>query len=67
MVVPSRRRSRSDLVDLLTRPPASNRGGSGTDLVLDPADQLEKLAQLVARGLLTIEEFERQRRRILEG
>jgi hypothetical protein len=61
-------RSREDCLDLLVRRPA---GGTTHDswarFVVDPAAQLRELASLVSQGLLTDEEFERQRRKVLGG
>lgn len=58
--------SRSDHVDLL---PQSTRGdrtveGRCTALIVDPVEQLRELASLVDRGLLSAEEFQRQRRKV---
>lgn len=53
--------------DLLARPPCGARelaGGWGT-LLVDPIDQLEELARLHRRGLLTSEEYERQKHTVL--
>ena len=53
--------------DLLARPPCGARelaGGWGT-LVVDPIEQLEELARLRRRGLLTPDEYERQKDRVL--
>lgn len=53
--------------DLLARPPCGAReliGGWGT-LMVDPIEQLEELARLRRRGLLTSEEYERQKDRVL--
>jgi len=54
--------------DLLARPPcndvASDRGW--TAAIVDPVGQLEELAHLCARGLLSREEFDGYRSRILE-
>ena len=60
--------SRRHRIDLLMRPPC----GVGTDerdwsaLIVDPTDQLEALADLCARGLLSTEEFEREKAKVLE-
>jgi hypothetical protein len=60
--------SRHDRVDLLARPPLL--GGIGdnrwADLLVDRADQLNALADLVARRLLSPEEFAAQKARVLE-
>ncbi len=40
--------------------------GRGADVV-DIADQLEKLESMLMRGTLTADEFERQKRRLLES
>lgn len=53
-------------VNLLARPDADERGGEGAWMV-DRAAQLEELADLHAKGLLSAEEFERQRARVLEA
>lgn len=53
--------------DLLARPPCGARepaGGWGT-LLVDPIEQLEELARLHDRGLLTPEEYARQKDRVL--
>lgn len=62
------RGSRSGLIGLLTRPPFT---GDGTQQsarsVLDPVKQIEALAELRDRGLLTPEEFDYQKTRVLYG
>jgi hypothetical protein len=35
-----------------------------TALIVDPVEQLRELADLVDRGLLTVEELEHQRRKV---
>jgi hypothetical protein len=62
----SAHRSRTDRPDLLVRPP----GGHDADhwwqaLVVDPVTQLEALVELRRRGLLTVEEFNRQKAKVL--
>jgi hypothetical protein len=44
-------------------PPASQ--GPGEDPLIDSAAQLAELADLVARGLVSPEEFELQRRKVI--
>jgi Short C-terminal domain len=62
------RTTRSDGRDLLARPPC----GVGMyedgwmDLVVDSVGQLTALADLHARGLLSPEEFERQKAKVIE-
>lgn len=58
--------SRNQLIGVLVRPPCS--GGElhdWADLVIDPIEQIEELADLRHRGLLTAEEFERQKAKVL--
>jgi Short C-terminal domain len=58
--------SRKDLVGVLARPPwAGGELQSWTDLVIDPIEQIEELSDLRHRGLLTAEEFERQKAKVL--
>ena len=59
--------SRVHLVGVLTRPPyheVDRRGWAA--MVVDPVQQLEELADLRDRGLLSPEEFERQKEKVLE-
>jgi hypothetical protein len=60
-----RRRSRNGGINLLTRPPSTERATDWSAWVVDPAAQLEELADLRTRGLLTQEEFEDQKARVL--
>lgn len=62
----SARRSRRHPVDLLARPPGTDRGDDWTALIVDRGEQLAELADLYAKGLLTAEEFETQRAQVLE-
>jgi Short C-terminal domain len=60
---PGRRRT-----DLLVRPPAGARNGDAdwtTTLVSDPVAQLQQLADLCQRGLISANEFEREKAKIL--
>ncbi|MGH3508032.1 MAG: SHOCT domain-containing protein [Nocardioidaceae bacterium] len=60
------RRSRSDNPDLLTRRPLSERTlaqGSGA-AVVNQVEQVRELAKLMDRGLVSREEFERQRSKV---
>lgn len=61
-----RRRNRRPQGDLLARPPCGAREleGGVAALIVDPVQQLEELADLLSRGLLTNEEFERQKTRV---
>ena len=63
------RTTRLDRVDLLARPPSGSRSfdGGWTRLVVDPVEQLRELADLCDRGLLSTEEYERQRAKVLDG
>ena len=61
-----RRTNRRSQDDLLARPPVGGREleGGMAALIVDPMEQLEQLADLRSRGLLTSEEFERQKTRV---
>lgn len=59
-------RLRNRRTGLLGRWPGDERANRWTAGIVDPAEQLEELADLRARGLLTAEEYERQRARVLE-
>ena len=61
------RMSRNHRIDLLARPPSSAGGRSWEAFIVDPAAQLEELADLYTRGFMTREEFERQKRKLLES
>ena len=58
---------RSRRPDLLSRPPSSFRelDGAWATLFIDPAAQITALADLVSKGLLTSEEFDRAKQRAL--
>jgi Short C-terminal domain len=63
------RRLRTDrrrTADLLARPPsgAQELAGGWAAALVDPVEQLEELADLRRRGLLTPEEFERQKLKV---
>jgi len=49
----------------LSRPPDSERHGGYSALLVDPIGQLEQLHSLYAQGILSEEEFESQKTRIL--
>jgi hypothetical protein len=61
-----RRTHRRHESDLLARPPVGSREleRGMAAFIVDPIQQLEELADLRRRGLLTTEEFERQKTRI---
>jgi hypothetical protein len=61
--------SRSERVDLLARPPSAERTAESgiTALIVDPVEQLRELADLFDQGLLSREEFERQRNKVLDA
>lgn len=60
--------SRNDLIGLLTRPPWSGgRAEQWAVPVVDPVRQIEALADLRDRGLLSPEEFDQQKSRVLYG
>jgi hypothetical protein len=63
------RQIRRDQADLLTRPPpgAVAALARGAPPGLEPLDQLDELADLWRRGLLTQALFERQRDEVLRG
>jgi hypothetical protein len=60
-------RDRSGQPGLLTRPP--DCGGDGPDWakwnVVDPVRQIEALDDLLRRGLLSVEDFERHKAKVL--
>ncbi|TDE92603.1 hypothetical protein EXU48_13745 [Occultella glacieicola] len=56
---------RSDRTDLLARGPASPHLPDVR--LVDPVDQMRSLADLVDRGLLTVDQYEVQRRRVIDG
>jgi len=61
-----RERKRTGRTDLLARPPCAGEGTAGwTVRVTDPAEQLEALVDLWRRGVLTAEEFEWQKAKVL--
>jgi putative oligomerization/nucleic acid binding protein len=53
--------------DLLARPPCGRREieSGWAALIVDPVSQLAELAQLFTRGLLSSEEFERQKAKVV--
>lgn len=58
-------RSRRRHLDLLRRPQTSQGVDRwSTALTVDPQAQLEELADLVERGLMSATEFENQRRKV---
>ena len=63
------RTTRLHHVGLLARPPAGSRwaDASWSRLVVDPVEQLRELADLRNRGLLSGEEYERQRLKVLDS
>jgi hypothetical protein len=59
--------SRVRRIDLLARPPAAVVAADGwAALVVDPVEQLRGLADLRRRGLLSGDEYEQQRAKVLE-
>jgi cytochrome c-type biogenesis protein CcmH/NrfG len=50
----------------LRRAPSDGFRDGWSAAIVNPAEQLEELADLRSRGLLTEEEFEQQRARVLE-
>ena len=59
-------RSRDTCFDLLApRPQSWTTPETWAGILVDPAAQLRELAALAAQGLMTDEEFERQRRKVL--
>jgi hypothetical protein len=49
----------------LSRPPNDGGGHDRTPLIVDSAEQIRALADLLARGLLTRDEFERHKDKVL--
>ncbi len=56
--------SRREHPDLLSREPSEVVEDRWTALLIDPVAQVTELADLVARGLVSPEDFERQRGKI---
>ncbi len=56
--------SRRENPDLLTTEPSEVTDERWTALLIDPVAQVTELADLVARGLVSPEDFERQRGKI---
>ena len=54
--------------DLLVRPPCAGRAyeEGWAAVFVDPTDQLKTLAELLAQGLLSAEEFERQKAKVID-
>jgi Short C-terminal domain len=63
-LTPSRRHG----TDLLSRPPCGSRMDerSWSALIVDPSEQLEALADLLARGLLSPQEYSHQKAKVLD-
>lgn len=63
------RTSRRHELDLLSRPPLGidQQHQEWAALIVDPVEQLEELADLHGRGLLSRDEFESQKARIIGG
>ena len=60
--------SRSSYPNLLIGLPSTRHlDDRWADLLIDPAAQVAELADLVERGLVSPEQFERQRRKIFEA
>jgi hypothetical protein len=62
-----RRRSREECLDLLPAPGESALETWNAVLIVDPSAQLKEVTDLSRRGLLSPEEFERQRRKVAKG
>ncbi len=62
------RSQRADVPDLLTRPPSGTREFvmDWAHLLVDPVRQLQQLAELHNRGLLSRDEFERYKLHVSE-
>jgi hypothetical protein len=61
------RGSRMERYDLLPgRLPAARAEDPWAAMLIDPVAQLAELADLVARGLVSPEDFERQRRKVFD-
>jgi Short C-terminal domain len=61
--------SRSRRTDLLTRPPCGVRTYEDNvkAWMVDPVEQLAELADLLRRGLLSREEFERHKAKVIDS
>jgi hypothetical protein len=56
---------REDIALLMRRPPVAMPAGAHT--AIDPVAQLRALSEMVDEGLLSVEEYERQRRLVGDG
>jgi hypothetical protein len=63
------RTPRSRHLGLLTRPPCEQRGveQSWTAIAIDPIAQLRVLGDLLTAGLLSQDEFDRQKAKVLDS
>jgi hypothetical protein len=58
--------SRTLRADLLSRPPScADRAGQWQRSMIDPVAQLRELEDLLSKGLLTRQEFDRQKAKVL--
>jgi len=59
--------SRRDRIDLLPRPPCHARtyNAQWADYLVDPVDQLIALVDLLARGSISADEFDRQKAKVI--
>ena len=66
--MPTSRTTRRQHIDLLARPPCGVRmyEDGWMALVVDPVEQLNALADLHVRGLLSPDEFDRQKAKVIE-
>jgi hypothetical protein len=62
-----RRRRTASAHNLLVRSPVLASATPSTQAVIDIVDQLEELVALYHGGLLSPAEFERQKRKVLDG
>lgn len=60
--------SRAELLGVLVRPPCNSpESATWAQLVVNPVEQIEELADLQRRGLLTPQEFEYQKTKIFRS
>ena len=61
------RRSRAECLNLLPAPDESDLEMWSAVVIVDPSAQLREVTELGRNGLLSPEQFERQRRKIADG
>jgi hypothetical protein len=61
------RQPRNERIDLIGQSTVDVRDTWSTALTVNAGDQLREMVHLLERGLMSVDEFERQRRKIASG